>query len=53
MHAIVTDVSKTDHVSDLARRSLSRYGAVHILCNNAGVDTSVRPSWNACLEDWN
>jgi NAD(P)-dependent dehydrogenase (short-subunit alcohol dehydrogenase family) len=26
---------------------------VHILCNNAGVDKSVHPSWNASLEDWN
>jgi NAD(P)-dependent dehydrogenase (short-subunit alcohol dehydrogenase family) len=53
VHAIVTDVSKPDQVSELARQSVSRYGAVHILCNNAGVDKSVHPSWNASLEDWN
>jgi len=53
VHAVVTDVSKPDHVSALAQQSLSRYGAVHVLCNNAGVGTEARPSWNASLEDWN
>lgn len=53
VHAIVTDVSKPDQVSELARQSVSRYGAVHILCNNAGVDTSARPSWRASVDDWN
>lgn len=53
VHAVVTDVSKPDHVSALAQQSLSRYGAVHVLCNNAGVGTEARPSWNASLDDWN
>jgi NAD(P)-dependent dehydrogenase (short-subunit alcohol dehydrogenase family) len=53
VHAIVTDVSKPDEVSELAQQSLSRYGAVHVLCNNAGVGTDVRPSWNSSLDDWN
>lgn len=53
VHAVVTDVSKPDDVSALAEQSLRRYGAVHVLCNNAGVGTDVRPSWNASLEDWN
>ena len=53
VHAVVTDVSKPDHVSALAQQSLSRYGAVHVLCNNAGVGTEARPSWSASLDDWN
>ena len=53
VHAIATDVSKPEEVSELARQTLSRYGAVHVLCNNAGVGTDVRPSWNTSLDDWN
>ncbi|HTU64067.1 MAG TPA: SDR family NAD(P)-dependent oxidoreductase [Polyangiales bacterium] len=53
VHAVVTDVSKPEQVSALAQASVSRYGAVHVLCNNAGVGTTVRPSWSAPLDDWN
>jgi NAD(P)-dependent dehydrogenase (short-subunit alcohol dehydrogenase family) len=53
VHAVVTDVSKHDQVTALAEQSLSRYGAVHVLCNNAGVGTTTRPSWKASLDDWN
>src|SRR5689334_23362490 len=35
--AVPTDVSKADSVSDLAKRTLDRFGAVHLLFNNAGV----------------
>jgi NAD(P)-dependent dehydrogenase (short-subunit alcohol dehydrogenase family) len=52
-HAVVTDVSKPDEVRALAQQTLSRYGAVHVLCNNAGVATTARPSWHASLDDWN
>jgi NAD(P)-dependent dehydrogenase (short-subunit alcohol dehydrogenase family) len=53
VHAVVADVSKPDQVSALAQQSLSRYGAVHVLCNNAGVGTDAHPSWNASQGDWN
>jgi NAD(P)-dependent dehydrogenase (short-subunit alcohol dehydrogenase family) len=53
VHAVIADVSKPDQVSALAEQSLSRFGAVHVLCNNAGVATAARPSWNASLDDWN
>lgn len=36
VHGIVTDVSNPDKVAALAAATLERYGAVHILCNNAG-----------------
>jgi len=35
--AVVTDVSDRDQVRALAERAWERFGAVHILCNNAGV----------------
>ncbi|MET0387597.1 MAG: SDR family NAD(P)-dependent oxidoreductase [Polyangiales bacterium] len=53
VHAVVADVSKPEQVSALAQESVSRYGAVHVLCNNAGVGTTARPSWSTSLEDWN
>jgi NAD(P)-dependent dehydrogenase (short-subunit alcohol dehydrogenase family) len=49
--AVRTDVSKADDVKALARKTLDTFGAVHLLCNNAGVDvkSSVRESTPA---DW-
>ena len=35
--AVVTDVSKAEPVQALRDRTLERFGAVHLLCNNAGV----------------
>ena len=35
--AIQTDVSKAGDVEALAYKTLEAYGAVHLLCNNAGV----------------
>jgi NAD(P)-dependent dehydrogenase (short-subunit alcohol dehydrogenase family) len=52
VHPVVTDVSKSDQVETLAERTLERYGAVHILCNNAGVSVRTSPSWASSLEDW-
>jgi NAD(P)-dependent dehydrogenase (short-subunit alcohol dehydrogenase family) len=52
VHAIVADVSKAQDVSSLAESTLEKYGAVHVLCNNAGVAVVCRPSWTGTLEDW-
>ncbi|QWF85012.1 SDR family NAD(P)-dependent oxidoreductase [Amycolatopsis sp. CA-230715] len=52
VHAVVTDVSDTDAVTALADATLRRYGAVHVVCNNAGVYTGSRPSWTSTLDDW-
>jgi NAD(P)-dependent dehydrogenase (short-subunit alcohol dehydrogenase family) len=49
--AVVTDVSRADDVAALARRTLDAFGAVHILCNNAGVFTGGL-SWEAPLADY-
>jgi NAD(P)-dependent dehydrogenase (short-subunit alcohol dehydrogenase family) len=35
--AVVTDVASAESVDALARRSVEAFGAVHLVCNNAGV----------------
>jgi NAD(P)-dependent dehydrogenase (short-subunit alcohol dehydrogenase family) len=49
--AVRTDVSKADAVEDLAKRTLDKFGAVHLLFNNAGV-ASGGPIWQSTLKDW-
>jgi NAD(P)-dependent dehydrogenase (short-subunit alcohol dehydrogenase family) len=47
------DVSHKDDVTRLASRTLEAFGAVHVVCNNAGVaDTSGASVWEASLADW-
>jgi NAD(P)-dependent dehydrogenase (short-subunit alcohol dehydrogenase family) len=47
------DVSRAEDVDRLAAESVNAFGAVHVLCNNAGVaDTSGASVWEASLEDW-
>jgi NAD(P)-dependent dehydrogenase (short-subunit alcohol dehydrogenase family) len=53
VYAIQADVSKADQVEELAKQTLRRYGAVHVLCNNAGVSVAASPSWTKTLNDWN
>jgi NAD(P)-dependent dehydrogenase (short-subunit alcohol dehydrogenase family) len=48
----VTDVGDADSVDALARATLGRFGAVHVVCNNAGV-TRGGPSWQIPLPTWN
>ena len=48
--AVPTDVTRPEALEALARRSLDAFGAVHVLCNNAGVFAAGR-SWEAPLED--
>ena len=49
--AVTTDVSKAGDVEALAKKSLGRFGAVHLLCNNAGVGT-FGTIWEYSLADW-
>jgi NAD(P)-dependent dehydrogenase (short-subunit alcohol dehydrogenase family) len=51
VHAVVTDVSRGEDVERLADASFERFGAVHVLCNNAGVVKSAR-AWDLTVEDW-
>ena len=48
---VETDVSDAAAVEALAARTIDTFGAVHILCNNAGVVCS-RPVWEHTLADW-
>ena len=48
---VVTDVSKEASVMALADRAYAELGAVHVLCNNAGVATGGL-SWELTEADW-
>jgi NAD(P)-dependent dehydrogenase (short-subunit alcohol dehydrogenase family) len=50
--AVQTDVSEAAAVERLARAALDRFGAVHLVCNNAGVGGLRRLAWEADLRDW-
>jgi NAD(P)-dependent dehydrogenase (short-subunit alcohol dehydrogenase family) len=47
---VPTDVSDLGSVQSLAERALSEFGAVHIVCNNAGV--AVGSALEATIEEW-
>jgi NAD(P)-dependent dehydrogenase (short-subunit alcohol dehydrogenase family) len=49
--AVRTDVSKLAEVESLAEQTLSRFGAIHLLCNNAGVAAG-GAIWESSLADW-
>jgi NAD(P)-dependent dehydrogenase (short-subunit alcohol dehydrogenase family) len=52
---IRVDTSSYESVQDLARQTLDEFGAVHILCNNAGVGGGGQGEaiWERSLNDWN
>lgn len=50
--AVVTNVSKAADVETLARRTIDTFGAVHILCNNAGVAPVMASTWELTEADW-
>jgi NAD(P)-dependent dehydrogenase (short-subunit alcohol dehydrogenase family) len=52
VHSVVADVSKADQVQALADESLARFGAVHVLCNNAGIGIQSGSIWETSLDDW-
>jgi len=49
---VKTDVSRQVEVDELARRALDAFGAVHVVCNNAGVAHGGVPTWESTLHDW-
>ena len=49
---VKTDVSRQAEVDELARRALDAFGAVHVVCNNAGVAHGGVPTWQSTLHDW-
>jgi NAD(P)-dependent dehydrogenase (short-subunit alcohol dehydrogenase family) len=48
---VVTDVSDAEQVQALADATMERHGAVHVVCNNAGVGGGGL-SWEAPLSTW-
>jgi NAD(P)-dependent dehydrogenase (short-subunit alcohol dehydrogenase family) len=50
-HAVPTDVTSADSVGALAAAAYDRFGAVHLLCNNAGV-FQAGIVWERTRADW-
>ena len=49
--AVRCDVSRGEDVDALAQKTLQRYGAVHLVCNNAGVAPG-GVIWEHSVKDW-
>jgi NAD(P)-dependent dehydrogenase (short-subunit alcohol dehydrogenase family) len=49
---VVTDVADQAAVEALREAALSAFGAVHVLCNNAGVGGSHGPLWECPPGEW-
>ncbi|MEV6837536.1 SDR family NAD(P)-dependent oxidoreductase [Streptomyces sp. NPDC051133] len=53
VHARVVDVGERDQVVELAEEAYATYGAVHVLCNNAGVGSGAEGRmWEHDPNDW-
>ena len=53
--AVRTDVSKLSDVETLAQKTIDAFGGVHLLFNNAGVNTDIslrKPVWENTIHDW-
>ena len=48
---VTVDVAVGESVEELARRTLEKYGAAHLLCNNAGV-AGVGDQWTGPMSVW-
>ncbi|MDQ3028154.1 MAG: SDR family NAD(P)-dependent oxidoreductase [Pseudomonadota bacterium] len=48
---VTCDVSRPDQLENLAAKTYDRFGAAHVVFNNAGVAVC-GPAWTATLEDW-
>lgn len=49
--SVKCDVSKAESVENLAKETYAKFGAAHLLFNNAGV-SPVGPVWTTTLQDW-
>jgi NAD(P)-dependent dehydrogenase (short-subunit alcohol dehydrogenase family) len=50
---VVADVSRIEQVDAVRDRALEAFGAVHLVCNNAGVSAGTgRPLWELSQPDW-
>ncbi len=51
LHLCAIDVSREEDIARLAGEAFGRFGAVHLLCNNAGVALA-REAWQHSAADW-
>jgi NAD(P)-dependent dehydrogenase (short-subunit alcohol dehydrogenase family) len=51
VHGVVTDVSDGEQMQALADEAVARFGAVHVVCNNAGVGSG-GSAWDMPLSTW-
>lgn len=49
---VVTDVTDPDSVDELAERTVTEFGRVDLVCNNAGVVCSGAPMWEQTAATW-
>jgi NAD(P)-dependent dehydrogenase (short-subunit alcohol dehydrogenase family) len=49
---VKADVSRAAEVEGVAKEALRAFGAIHVVCNNAGVTTPPGPAWEKTLEEW-
>jgi NAD(P)-dependent dehydrogenase (short-subunit alcohol dehydrogenase family) len=50
--AVLTDVASAEQVRTLADKTLERFGAAHLLFNNAGVGLVGPTVWETTIADW-
>ena len=50
--SVLTDVSKSENIENLAQKTIDAFGEIHLLCNNAGV-AAPGALWECTLSDWN
>jgi NAD(P)-dependent dehydrogenase (short-subunit alcohol dehydrogenase family) len=52
--AVETDVRSQERVQQLCNAAYRQFGAVHVVCNNAGVAAPLLrvPAWESSLDDW-
>lgn len=50
--AVTTDVGDAASVEALATRTIDAFGAVHLVCNNAGVGAAALPAWEMPPDAW-
>lgn len=50
--SVKTDVSKVEYISNLADKTLERFGQVDMLFNNAGIACAANNIWESTEQDW-
>ncbi len=51
-HAVTADVAQADDVARLVEETVARFGGMHVLVNNAGVDAPDAPIHEYSIEEW-